>query len=166
MHDRGDNNGFPEQFAIENGASVNKSSGFYARGQRYVQLYKKIEVAATFELASSQAQQQEKKVKPDVVTRSCCVYNTFMMRIRHEFMVQGRMLSSSDIIGGAGADRRADAHTFDVFDRFVLLQLRTKARSCLLSSYADWLPEYTGTMVRKSAASRIFSQSSNTKTSL
>ena len=78
MQDQYDNSKFLERFAIENGASVNKSGGFYVCGQRY-SFTKKLEVTAMFRLTSSRTQQQGKKVKPGVVTRECHVLKKFMM---------------------------------------------------------------------------------------
>ena len=91
MQGRDDNSEFLERFAIENGASVNKSGGFYVRGQMY-SFTKKLGVPAMFQLASSRAQQQGKKVKPGVVARECRLSNKFMMRVRHEFRFKGEVV--------------------------------------------------------------------------
>ena len=145
-----------QQFAAENGACINQSNGIYVRGHRY-SFAKKLEVAAKFRLASSRAQQQEKKVKLDIVAKPCGVSRKFMDKIRHELLVHGRVLSPSDVVGSVGQAGGAGVRTLDQFDRFVLLQLRMEEPSRSLSSYIHWLYEYTGTVVGKSTVSRFFS---------
>ena len=109
------------------------------------------------EIASSRARQQGKTAKPGSIAKLCRVSNDFVVKIRRELMVYGRVLPPSDVQGGVGAQRGAGARTLDQFDRFVLLQLRMEEPSRSLSSYVHWLYEYTGTTVGKSTVSRFFS---------
>ena len=155
MSDRDDQSNFLELFAAKNGAHLNQNNGVYVRGQRY-SFAKKLEVAAAYEIASSRARQQGKTAKPGSIAKLCRVSNDFVVKIRRELMVHGRVLPPSDVLGGVGAQRGAGARTLDQFDRFVLLQLRMKEPSRSLSSYVHWLCEYTGTTVGKSTVSRFF----------
>ena len=64
-------------------------------------------------MALIQAYQQEKKVKPGVVTKVYCVSTEFMTKIRHELVVYGRVLPPSDDLGGVGAERGAGVRSLD-----------------------------------------------------
>ena len=70
-------------------------------------------------------------------------------------MVYDCVLPPSDVTGEAGDAGKAGTCTLEVFDRFVLLQLRKEKPSRSLLSYVHWLCEYTGTKVSKSTVSRF-----------
>ena len=52
------------------------------------------------------------------IARMCRLSDKFMLRIRHNLTVHGRVLSPSDVTGGADADRGADSHIFNRVSSF------------------------------------------------
>ena len=95
MSNSDDKSNFLQPFAAENGACVNQSNGIYVRGQRY-SFAKKLDAAAVYEFSSSHARQQGKTAKPGSIAKLCRMSKDFVVKIRRELMVHGRVLPLSD----------------------------------------------------------------------
>ena len=140
-----------EAFAARNGANSNANGGYYVRGATYG-LAKKLQVAAAYEAARARS------VSPSLngIAKQCSVSWHFVEKIRDELLEHGRVRRPSEIQAAKDIPRGAGSKTLDEFDRFILLQLMMEEPSRSRQDYADWLYEYTGTVVSLSTISRFF----------